>query len=197
MQKVRVMLDTFKHNIKGIAAVEFALVFPILLLLYLGSIEISQGVSVNKRVSRVANTVADLVTQQDKVNKNDLNGILEIGNSIMFPYTKDKPEIKIVGIEVDSKYPLGGKVVWSRGLKDGAFSRAGYAPSDDIEVPMDLRVDGTFLVNAIVEIEYQPVAAWVITERTRPDGTKYVALDMEEKFWFRPRLSNTIPCADC
>ncbi len=45
----------------GIAAVEFALILPVMLVLYLGGIEISQEVSVARLTSLTASTVANLV----------------------------------------------------------------------------------------------------------------------------------------
>lgn len=184
----------YRSDHRGVAAVEFALIVPVLLLLYLGTMEISSGVSLNKRVARVASTTADLVTQQDAVDRDRLEAIMKVGESILFPYRADAPRITIVGIDVDDDHPDGGQIVWSRRLnKDGSFD-AGWTAGDYTFVPDRLRIDETFLVMVKAEIKYLPLVAWV-TGRN-PDGSA-MGIDMEETYWFHPRLVDQIPCADC
>ena len=49
---------------KGAGAIEFAILFPVLIMLYIGAFEITIGLSVSKRVTRAAGTIADIVTQR-------------------------------------------------------------------------------------------------------------------------------------
>ena len=51
---------------RGVAAVEFALIAPLLLSMYFVTMEVSQGIEANKKVGRVGSIVADLVTQQQR-----------------------------------------------------------------------------------------------------------------------------------
>ena len=184
----------YRSDRSGVAAVEFALVVPLLLLLYLGTMEISSGVSLNKRLARVASTTADLVTQQSAVDRDRLEAIMKVGESILFPYTADAPRITIVGIDVDDDHPDGGQIMWSRRMnKDGSFDD-GWTAGDYTFVPARLRIDETFLVMVRAEIKYLPLITWV-TERNA-DGSA-VGIDMEETYWFHPRLVDQIPCGDC
>lgn len=48
----------------GIVAVEFALILPILLMLYLGLVEFAQGYRVSQKLDLLAHTLADLTAQQ-------------------------------------------------------------------------------------------------------------------------------------
>jgi Flp pilus assembly protein TadG len=41
----------FTGDQKGVAAVEFALIFPVMMVLYLGSVELLQGISINRQVA--------------------------------------------------------------------------------------------------------------------------------------------------
>ena len=50
---------------RGAAAIEFAFIAPLLLSMYLVTMEVSQAIEVNKKIARVGSMVADLVTQQD------------------------------------------------------------------------------------------------------------------------------------
>ncbi|MEM8541581.1 MAG: TadE/TadG family type IV pilus assembly protein [Pseudomonadota bacterium] len=192
------ILRRFKRNGEGIAAVEFALIVPLLLAMYLGTIEVSNGITVNKRTARVASTVADLVTQQPSVSKASLEDILEIGAAIMFPYNTTLPVITVTGIDVDDDYPDGGKIIWSRRYNKGTFNGGlGSGLNTDIEVPTRLRIDDTFLVKVTAEIEYRPIVTWIIGEKTDGSGNSYTALDMSEEYYLRPRLSDEVLCTDC
>lgn len=188
------LLRRYRRNRDGIAAVEFALLVPVLLLLYLGTMEISTGVSVNKRIARVAATTADLVAQQEQVNRNQLDEIMKVSESILFPYYADNPRVTIIGINVSNTFPEGGRTVWSRRMeKDGSFVEP-VAENQDIWVPDRLRIEGTFLLMARAEINYLPLITWV-TDRN-PDGSP-AGIPMSERYWFHPRLVNAIDCTNC
>lgn len=191
-----VVMHRFLRDRRGIAAVEFALVVPIMLVMYLGTLEISGAVSINRKVSRVASTVADLVTQQDSVTKDELDNIMEIGEAVLFPYTVRKPDIWITAINVDSSYPKGGKVAWSRRYNEGTF-QSGVPEGDDTWVPTDLRIDGTFLVKVEAELDYVPLAAWLIGSSIGTTKGGVGMIEMSERYYLRPRLGEDIPCPDC
>lgn len=182
---------------RGAAAIEFALVVPLMLVMYLGTIEISAAVSVNKKVSRVAATVADLVTQQTTVKKVDLEGIMEIGEAILYPYTTRRPIITVVAIDVDSSYPSGGKIAWSRRFNQGSFDTGGLVKNDNIWVPTDLRIDGSFLIRVETELDYVPIVNWLIGDTVGKMEDGVGLIEMSERYYLRPRLGADIGCSDC
>src|SRR5262245_19164857 len=79
-----------KRDRRGVAAVEFAYIAPILLILYFVTMEMAQAVDSNKRVARSASMVADLVTQQQDTSKAELDAIMTIGESIIQPYNRTR-----------------------------------------------------------------------------------------------------------
>lgn len=196
-KRIRRLLQSWRKDRRGAAAIEFALVVPIMLVMYLGTIEISAGVSINRKVSRVASTVADLVTQQTTVTKNDLNGILEIGESILFPYTSDQPTITITAINVKSSWPQGGKVAWARRLKDGSFDDAGLNKNTNTWVPVNLRIDDTFLIRVDAELDYIPIVNWLIGDTVGTKKNGVGVIEMSERYFLRPRLGAAIDCSNC
>lgn len=187
---------SFLRDKRGIAAVEFALVVPLMIAMYLGTIEMSAGVSVNKKVSRVAATVADLVTQQETTNKADLLDIMEIGESVLFPYTLDKPDIVVVGINVHTSHPQGGKVAWSRRYDKGTY-KIGLSTGSDVFVPDDLRIDDTFLVRVDTGLDYIPIVRWLIGDGVGTIKNGVGVIEMEETYFYRPRLGGAVDCTDC
>lgn len=184
----------FRRDRRGVAAVEFALIVPLLLALYLGTMEVSNGVSLNKRVARAASNVADLVAQQDQVTRAQLHAIMDVGESVLFPYNADNPRITIVGVDVDDDHAQGGKVVWSRRLQKSGNHTRPFARNSDIRVPNRLRVDDSFLIMARVDVTYLPIVTWV-TDRG-PDG-RPTGIRLTETFWLQPRLVERIDCTNC
>lgn len=182
---------------RGIAAVEFAFIVPIMLTMYLGTLEMSVAVDVNKKVSRVASTVADLVTQnEEEVTKSDLESIMKIGEAVLFPYTSAKPDIVITAINVDTSYPLGGKVAWSRRYDEGTF-KSGPPEDADIAVPTELQTDGSFLIKVETSLDYIPVVAWLIGDSVGSQKDGVSLIEMSERYYLRPRLGNFIDCTNC
>jgi len=68
LDRLRVRLATHMRHLHraraGIAAVEFALILPLMLLLYLGLVEMSRGLRASQKVDLVAHMLADLAAQQ-------------------------------------------------------------------------------------------------------------------------------------
>ena len=187
----------FRRDRRGVAAIEFALVVPLMLVMYLGTIEISAAVSVNRKVSRIAATVADLVTQQTEVKKADLEGIMQIGEALLFPYTSDKPVITITAINVDSAYPQGGHLAWARRDNKGSFDDAGMTKGANAWVPENLRIDGTFLVRVDASLDYIPIVHWLIGDTVGKMKNGVGVIEMHERYFLRPRLGAAISCSNC
>jgi len=178
----------FRRDGRGIAAVEFALVFPIMIGLYLGSVEISGALQANKNVGKIASTVSDLVTQQETVTKADIKAIAEIGEALMFPYTETKPTITLVGIRLEDAPNPRAYVAWSRRYKSGGTSQP-LAPGTEIQIPARLRIQDSFLVRGTAELSYKPVVTW----SSNGDGI----FSLDETYYLRPRLSSEVTCSDC
>ena len=61
-------LACFAQDRRGTSAVEFAMLLPLLLTLYLGTFEISQGIGINRKVTLTTRTVADLASQVSSIS---------------------------------------------------------------------------------------------------------------------------------
>ena len=173
----------------GIAAVEFAFVVPVLLVSYLGAIEIGQAIEVNKKVGRSASMVADLLTQESDVDVSQIRAIMDIGTLILEPYTRFDLAIEVTAIEVTDETTPKTKVVWSQKLDDGSYS-VPYAKGSITTLPASLTTKGTFIIRVTSELQYQPIITWVLADR----GGK---LDMDETYFLRPRVTPRIECTNC
>ena len=105
---------------RGVAAIEFALIVPIMFVLFFLTMEFWQALETNKKVSGVASQVGDLVTQQETVTTDDLEAIMEIGAAVLQPYRRSSPTITVTAIQVTNETIARPLVVWSRKLVNGA-----------------------------------------------------------------------------
>ncbi|MGB7432830.1 MAG: TadE/TadG family type IV pilus assembly protein [Ahrensia sp.] len=186
--RLRTPFKRFTRDAKGVAAVEFALIFPVMLALYLGSVEISGGLQTNKNVGKTASMVGDLITQQEDITRAELTAIAEIGEALLFPYQETSPTITMVGIQIDNNPTAAARVAWSGRYRNGAFSRP-LPVGQIVNIPSRLRIPGTFIVQSRTDLDYKPIVTW-----TTPSGG---LINMDETYYLRPRLSDTVDCTDC
>lgn len=189
-------LGSFLRNRKGVAAIEFALIAPLLLTLYFVTLEVGQGMEVNKKVSRVGSMVSDLVGQQGRqVTTQDLDPIMAIGEAILLPYRRSRADIIITGIEIDRNSIA--RVKWSRKMENGNFSRD--APQGQITtVPDELKIPDTFLLRVTARLDYRPIISWTAEQRTSMGllgGFDNIA--MAETYNLRPRMTAEMDCTNC
>jgi len=182
---------------RGVAAVEFAFIAPVLLSLYFVTMEVAQAIETNKKVSRVASMVADLVTQQQEINRSEIDAIMQIGQSILQPYNRSTPVIDITAIQMTDENNPKAEVVWSRRLANGNAS-VGEAPKSQTTVPTSLQTRNSFLIRVSGRLNYRPVITWT-AEQTASLGLlgAFDQIAMNETYFLRPRMSSTIPCTDC
>jgi Flp pilus assembly protein TadG len=109
---------------RGMSAVEFALLAPIILLIYVGVAEIGNLLTVERRIEAVASTAADLTAQVKTVANSDLSDISDASKSILAPY--DTAPLKIVLSSVVADQSNNGKVAWSYS-KSGSARAVGSA----------------------------------------------------------------------
>ena len=196
-QAARGIVSLFRDR-RGIAAAEFALIAPLLLALYFVSMEVSQGVEINRKVSRTGSMVADLVTQQFRdVSREDLEAIMEIGGAILHPYNRSQPTIIVTAIKVTDEKSPKAKVEWSRKMMNGAFSRP-LTKNTTVTLPEELMIRDTFLIRVSSELEYRPVIAWTAKQKTTIGlAAAFDKIEMQETYYLRPRMTDEIACTGC
>jgi Flp pilus assembly protein TadG len=182
---------------RGIAAIEFAFIVPVLLIMYFVTMEASQAIETSKKVSRIGSMVADLVTQQQTIVKADLDAIMQIGTSTLQPYNRSIPDIIITAIQVTTDPTPKVQVVWSRRVVGGVYG-VDAAANSITTVPATLKIAGTFLIRVQSNLAYKPIITWSAGGEQRLGLTSaFDSITMGETYYLRPRRSQTIPCGDC
>ncbi|MDO8876478.1 MAG: pilus assembly protein [Pseudolabrys sp.] len=164
------ILRRFARDRRGVSAVEFALVAPIMIALYFGVVEVSEGVSADRKVSLTAATLANLTAQVATISSSDMTNILDASSAVISPYDKTKLKITITCISIDSTKKATAK--WS-------VTRNGTASSGTMTLPSALAVAGTQLVLAEVSYAYTPTVGSNIT------GT----INLSDKMYMSPRVT--------
>jgi Flp pilus assembly protein TadG len=102
---------SFKRDDGGLAAVEFAIILPVLLLIYLGLVELSRGVRAARQLDLVAHAVADLTGQvgdtgsassASQLDDTTLEGIIAAGQAMLTPLPTSSLKITISEILIQS-----------------------------------------------------------------------------------------------
>ncbi|ARQ56341.1 pilus assembly protein [Rhizobium sophoriradicis] len=172
---------------QGAGAIEFAILFPVLVMLYIGAFEITIGLSVSKRATRAAGSIADLVTQQQSVTKSTLGEMRSVANAIFVPYNSSSLTLKITGITVDAS--ANATVLWSW-AQDGSVPYAKNAAVSDI--PSDMKTANSFLVRSELSIPY---TMFLFAPNFMPDGVR--TINISRSYFYRQRQGDSIPCGDC
>src|SRR6476659_3337622 len=68
---------------RGVSAVEVSMLLPLMITLYLGAVEISQGVGIDRKVTLTTRTVADLASQVSSINNADMTNLLNASTSVI------------------------------------------------------------------------------------------------------------------
>lgn len=182
---------------RGVAAVEFAFIAPIMFCMYFLTMEISQAIETSKKVSRIGSMVGDLVTQQSTISKAETDALLTIGEALLQPYNRSRPTITVTAIQITTDATPKVLVSWSRKLSNGVYS-AGAAKGTTTTVPASLKVAGTFLLRVESQLTYTPVVAWSDSqEKTLGITAAFSSINMGDTYYLRPRMSDSVPCGDC
>jgi len=168
-------ISRFAGDERGVSAVEFAMLLPLMLTLYLGSVEVSQGIAADRKVTLTTRTVADLVAQTTTINNAEMTNSLNAATAVMAPYPSNKLKLTVTSVKIDAD----GKatVDWSDTLNGTP-----RAKGSSVTVPTALKIPNSSLIWSEVEYAYTPTIGYVIS------GT----LTLKEQIYMRPRLSESV-----
>jgi Flp pilus assembly protein TadG len=159
----------------GIAATEFAIIVPIMLVMFFGTVEFSSGVAVDRKVTLMARTLSDLTSQSTSVNDTDLTNFFAASKAIMTPYPSAPTQSTITELYVDPS-TLAARVQWSKGTTPRATGTT-------VTIPTALKVAGTYLIFSEVSYRYVPAVGYVMA----PAG-----VNMTDVSYTRPRQSSCV-----
>src|SRR3977135_2042238 len=93
--RARHSLCNLARDNSGIAATEFAVIVPIMLVMFFGTVEFSSGVAVDRKVTLMARTLSDLTSQSTSVGDTDMTNFFAASAAIMTPYSSTPTKSRI------------------------------------------------------------------------------------------------------
>lgn len=174
--RVRALVSRFATSSSGVAIVEFALVVPLLLVLYLGSIEASSLYTVDRRITVISGTMGDLVSRWDP-DRGDLpqatiDDYFTAAEVIMTPYdpTGLGQVVSLVSVDEDGV----ALVVWSEKAGPATARAAGSAfPLAATTALNQLSRDTGCLVASETTYSYTPALGVVFQDAVSLAHTSY------------------------
>jgi len=154
------LIRRFRRNDRGVSAVEFALLAPVMLTLYLGSFEVTQAIALDRLVKLTSSTVTNLVAQYTSISAtNDMPDILQASVQVLAPNSSANAAVVVSCLTIDATG--NATVTWSKAL-NGAARTTGQT----VTVPTALDTPNTVLILGETSLPYQspiqflPLGVW-------------------------------------
>ena len=100
-----------RGNNSGVAAIEFAMIIPLMAVLLVGTNEFAAGVAVDRKVTMMARTLSDLTSQNTSVNDDKLTNFFNASKAIMTPYSSTPVEGTITELFINPDHAEGAGAV--------------------------------------------------------------------------------------
>lgn len=177
---MRRSLQSLACDTRGVAAVEFALLAPLMLVLYFGMVELCQGYMAQKRADHVASMVADLAAQESDVTKAELADYFAIGDLIMKPFSSATLKQRVSSVTRISSTTY--RVDWSqtKGMTQPLQASQAGIPSNMLANGESVIIGESFYTYDSVFKSFLP----------KP-------IIFQPRTYLRPRTVELVTCSDC
>lgn len=189
--KVRALERRWREDRKGVAAIEFAFIVPIMFVMFVGAVELSQAITVDRRVTQAASSVADLVARKEtSISQTEIGDMMKIGGYIMAPYAQAPMQVIVRNVSSSSANATNTKQSWQC-----TFSAAGTNPApvcacmnEAYTIPPGLVSTNDSVVVAEVNYTYTPLVFDYFLNRTLSSGSGGPGTyTLSERIFMKPR----------
>ena len=169
------LLRRFRRDIAGVSAVEFAIIAPVLITMYFGTIQITMALIADRKLSQTATTLGDLVTQDEYVTDTELAQILGAADAVMEPFPTNTLNLRISSVRMDENGDLF--IDWSEVTGNYVAYSKGLEPTG---IPDGLMTEGESIIWVEATYDY-----------TAPLGpsAKFGKFELQDNVYLRPRRS--------
>lgn len=169
-------LRGFARDRSAASAIEFAILLPFMLLTYIGSVELGDGLAINFKVAETARTVTDLASQNISIDSATMSTILGASSVVVTPYSSTNMVVTVSEVSTNSKGQA--TITWSCSLNGTA-----HTVGASVTLPASFNSPAnTSLIWGEVSYPYTPSIGYVVS------GT----ITMYQSTYFYPRLVSSI-----
>ncbi len=166
------ILRRFRRDDRGVSAVEFGMLLPVMMMLYFGAVEVSNVLIADRKATNVASTAADLATQSIALADADIADIFGASAAVLAPYDPSTVEIVLSSASDDGTGTV--RVDWS-----DAHNTAPRGEGESIDVPDNLiMTNGSVVVAEVRYVYTSPIGKFITGPFT-----------VSDTFYMRPRRS--------
>jgi Flp pilus assembly protein TadG len=177
----------FAGDRRGVAFIEFAFIAPIMMLLFFGTVEFSQAITADRRVTKIASSVADLIARVQSITTGEVDDIFGIGTVLLQPFDTTELSITAFNVCAASASENTQALYWSR------WNNQGTQASAPMPLPTGIIEKGGEVVAVTVNYEYpSTITGWLFnwSDHASP-GAGNLTLTLSETFYVKPRLGST------
>ena len=180
----RASLAQCARDDRGIAAVEFAMIAPLMIVMIFGMIDVSMGVGVDRKVTMVAQSMSDLASRATAVDDTEFTNFNRIGVAMLSPYPTTDLSVTISQVYIDPTNNGVGKVYWSNGTAVRSVNSSYTVPAGLIGKDASGKVlPDQYLILAEVKYIYKPIIGYVVAKS---------GITLSEVSYTRPRQSSCV-----
>lgn len=172
------LIAKLRQNQRGTSLLEFAIVLPVLLVMFLGGYQLSDAMACKRRVTIMTRAMADITSQYRSMTEAQMTSILAASTQIMAPYSTAKAQVRISQVTV---HPSGliFKIDWSRGRN--------VAPREQ---------DKWYLITGLPAAFRKPDSSFIYAESSYSYDaaldTYFSATTFAQSIWMLPRRSPSV-----
>jgi Flp pilus assembly protein TadG len=171
-------LRHFGRDKRGASAIEFALLAPLMIGLYIGCVEISEGIAAYRKVTLTAGALANLAAQVTTISPADKDNLFAAATAIMSPYT-GTTSVKLSCLKIDDAGIA--KVKW--GVASASVTPR--ADGDVVTIPVNLAIPDSWLLFSEISYLYIPVTGF-------SPGFSHIAAsgkELSDEMYMSPRIT--------
>jgi len=168
LNNARCSARDFVADTRALAATEFAVIVPLMLVMFFGTVEFSSAVAIDRKVTLIARTLSDLTSQSTTLADADMQNTFTASISIVMPYDATLVKGSISQIYIDANSIA--TVQWSKagtiasGATQATLATSGRKAGDKVtnEIPSTLLIPSTYLILSEASYTYTPSVGYVL-----------------------------------
>jgi Flp pilus assembly protein TadG len=176
------LFKRFAKDSAGVSAIEFVLIFPILVALLAGTVDFGQALMVSRKMNQISSTLGDMIAQSSSWTTSSANAIITGTTTIIQPYSTSTLTIKLAVVDVASD--LSAKVNWGLAYNTTAPVANDASP---VTIPTSIAESGVQLVT--VKATYQLTTPFSSLLQPITGVSTY---NYTKTYIMRPRVKDTI-----